>query len=223
MPASKQTLSRYHVINWCLTSKTKKFWSLNEIMEKMRLRDINISKRTVESDIEAMRYDERLGYNAPIVYNRMLRAYYYGEEGYSIARLNLTLDELRLLIASANMLDPFDLDMLKGHRTLVHKIIRQIDPNFLEDHGHSHPVQFSDKLEERQRKILDVITKCMRDKLVVTLLCAQHYNEPVLFQPYCAVYDNAQWHVLGVSTHSNAIEWIYLGDIEEAFPSGGKF
>lgn len=44
---------------------TKKFWSLSEIIEKLRLRNISISKRTVESDIEVMHYDERLGYNAP--------------------------------------------------------------------------------------------------------------------------------------------------------------
>jgi hypothetical protein len=35
-----------------------------------------------------------------------------------------------LALVSANMLDPFDLDLLKGHHTLVQRIIRHVDPIF---------------------------------------------------------------------------------------------
>jgi hypothetical protein len=41
-----------------------------------------------------MRYDSRLGYNAPIKMDRVNRVYYYEDENYSIDNIPLSEDEL---------------------------------------------------------------------------------------------------------------------------------
>jgi predicted DNA-binding transcriptional regulator YafY len=222
MATTKQTLSRYHVINTCLTSRTKQFWSLNEIIDKLRLHDINISKRTVEGDIEAMRYDERLGYNAPIVYDRTEKAYHYAHPDYSIARLNLTQEEMRLLLHATNMLDPFDLGTVNAHRALIHKIIRQVDPNFLRHAGmiETHAAQTS---EEHQQKMLAIVTRCMNKGSVVTLSCQRYRLEPVNFHPYFILFDRGEYHLLGLCNYTDEIQCLSLAGIEDAIPCNDEF
>lgn len=75
MPAAKNTTVRYHIINHCLTRKNKKYWSLEELIQTLVDKDISINSRTLRYDIEAMRFDKRLGYEGPIAYCKVNRGY----------------------------------------------------------------------------------------------------------------------------------------------------
>ncbi len=46
MPLVKNALTRYLLINECLTNPRKRFWTIEEIMEKAEKRDIIVTKRT---------------------------------------------------------------------------------------------------------------------------------------------------------------------------------
>lgn len=108
MPVTKQTLSRYQIINTCLRSRGKKYWSINELLEKLRDYDIEISERTLKEDFGNMRTNERLGYIAPIVWCSINRGYYYEDPTYSINPMTLTHEEIEALHTAAELLRPFE-------------------------------------------------------------------------------------------------------------------
>ena len=80
----KSPLIRYKIINRCLRSPVKRMWPTEDILQKFEEHDVPVNKRTLKRDIQDMRYDERLGFKAPINYCRRNQAYFYGRESYSI-------------------------------------------------------------------------------------------------------------------------------------------
>jgi hypothetical protein len=97
MPASKNATKRYSIINRCLTSKGKKYRSTEEILRTLEENDIFISARTLRYDIEAMRFDTILGFNAPIEYCKVNKGYYYSNALYSIDTVKLNEEQLHAL------------------------------------------------------------------------------------------------------------------------------
>jgi len=91
---TKNALTRYYMINECLTHPRKRYWTLEEIMEKAAARDILVTKRTLEQDLHSMRYDERLNYRAPISYCKKNKGFHYTVADYNIERLPLTEDDV---------------------------------------------------------------------------------------------------------------------------------
>ncbi|SEA36439.1 hypothetical protein SAMN05216365_10575 [Porphyromonadaceae bacterium NLAE-zl-C104] len=71
MPQNKNALIRYRTIDKCLQNRYRQ-WTLEDLIEacsealyEYEGRKVNVSKRTVQLDIQTMR-SEKLGYNAPI-------------------------------------------------------------------------------------------------------------------------------------------------------------
>lgn len=90
MANGKNPYVRYKIINDCLTNRRKPYCTRRDLMEAMKHRDIVVSPRSLDSDIEAMRYDENLGYKAPIEFCRKNRAYHYTDPNYTIEKMPLT-------------------------------------------------------------------------------------------------------------------------------------
>jgi len=111
MAQNKNALIRYKTIDKCLQNKFKD-WTLEDLITacsdalyEYEGRQVNVSKRTVQLDIQLMRSD-KLGYNAPIeVYDR--KYYGYAEEGYSITNIPLTENDMNVLSETVEMLKQF--------------------------------------------------------------------------------------------------------------------
>jgi predicted DNA-binding transcriptional regulator YafY len=80
----KRPLIRYKIINRCLRSPVKRYWQKEEILKKLEEHDLKVDLRTLSRDLEDMRYDELLGFNAPINFCRRNGGYFYADENYSI-------------------------------------------------------------------------------------------------------------------------------------------
>jgi predicted DNA-binding transcriptional regulator YafY len=80
----KRPFFRYKVINRCLKSKTKRYWSMEDFLKKLLENDLVVNLRTLRRDIYEMRYDQLLGFNAPIAFSRKNGGYYYTDESFSI-------------------------------------------------------------------------------------------------------------------------------------------
>ncbi|MEO7991369.1 MAG: WYL domain-containing protein [Chryseolinea sp.] len=94
MPLSKNALTRYQLINECFTNRRKRYWSIEEIIEKAKSRDIQMARRTLEQDLHDMRDDDRLNYHAPIAYSKKNNGHHYKDADYSIDTLPLSEDEI---------------------------------------------------------------------------------------------------------------------------------
>ena len=111
MAQNKNALIRYRTIDKCLQNYHRK-WTLNDLIEacsdalyEYEGKGVNVSKRTVQLDIQMMRSD-KLGYNAPIVvYDR--KYYKYDVSNYSIIDIPLTETDMNVLSETVEMLKQF--------------------------------------------------------------------------------------------------------------------
>ena len=108
MPVSKNSLISYKAIDRCLRNRDRK-WTLDDLIEacsdalsEYEGRDANVSRRTVQADIQMMRSD-KLGYNAPIVV-RQNRYHPHEDPDHSIPDLPLSSQHTELLSAAVTVL-----------------------------------------------------------------------------------------------------------------------
>ena len=94
MANGKNPYLRYKIINACFANKQTPYWTIPDLIEAMDKQDISVSQRSIESDLHAMRYDERLAYHAPIAYCRLHRGFHYTDADYTIDKLPLSEDDI---------------------------------------------------------------------------------------------------------------------------------
>ncbi|WP_179021375.1 WYL domain-containing protein [Winogradskyella forsetii] len=111
MAVNKNALIRYKTIDKCLQNNFRQ-WTLNDLIEAVsdalyeyEGKDIDVSKRTVQLDLQMMRSD-KLGYNAPIVvYDR--KFYKYEDADYSITNSPISNQDLTKLSEAVSFLKQF--------------------------------------------------------------------------------------------------------------------
>ena len=111
MASNKNALIRYKTIDQCLRNKYRE-WTLDDLIEscsdalyEYEGKDVYVSKRTIQLDIQMMRSD-KLGYNAPIeVYHR--KYYRYAEDDYSIMNIPVTDHDIKIMNESIQILRQF--------------------------------------------------------------------------------------------------------------------
>jgi predicted DNA-binding transcriptional regulator YafY len=91
MGISKSAYRRYKVIDSMLRNKSRMYPSIEDIQEECFDRlDFMPKLNTLEKDIRNMKMSEPDGFDAPIVYCRQNRGYYYTNPNYSINGVSLT-------------------------------------------------------------------------------------------------------------------------------------
>ncbi|WKN44969.1 helix-turn-helix transcriptional regulator [Tunicatimonas pelagia] len=111
MAFSKNALIRYKTIDKCLQNQYRQ-WTLPDLMEacsealyEYEGRAVNVSRRTIQADLQMMRSD-KLGYNAPIeVYDK--KYYRYADPAYSITDIPLSDTDMQVLSETVEMLKQF--------------------------------------------------------------------------------------------------------------------
>ncbi|WP_408043640.1 hypothetical protein [Tenacibaculum litopenaei] len=101
MASNKNALIRYKVIDQCLRNSFRR-WTLNDLIDacsealfEYEGKDVFVSKRTVQLDIQHMRSD-KLGYEAPIeVYDR--KYYRYTDPNYSIKNIPIREGDIAVI------------------------------------------------------------------------------------------------------------------------------
>lgn len=67
MSAGKNPILRYGIIDHCLNSKVKRYWSPEDLIQKFTNYDIFIELRALKYDLQNMRGNSQLGYDAPYI------------------------------------------------------------------------------------------------------------------------------------------------------------
>ena len=129
MPKSKHSFGRYLVIdrelrkNPCVKTKEIQTIILNEF-------GLDVTTRQIELDIEAMRSDSLLGYNAPIQYNHHYKAWEYSDRNYSINKFNLKDEEIIALKFHAATLNQYkEHGLFKDFSNVLQKVVEAVDIN----------------------------------------------------------------------------------------------
>lgn len=219
MAQNKNALIRYKTIDKCLQNKYRQ-WTLPDLVDacsdalyEYEGRDVNVSLRTTQLDIQLMRSD-KLGYNAPIeVYDK--RFYHYADEDYSIMNIPLTENDMIILNESVEMLKQFK------NFSLFHDlngVIQRLEDTIYVEKTHQAPIIHLDKNEQlKGLENFDPIYQAIVKQICLVL----HYRsfkarESVEYQfhPYILKQFNNRWFVVGRQEGKTQIMTFALDRIE---------
>lgn len=202
MATNKNALIRYRTIDKCLQNNYRK-WTLDDLIQacsdaliEFEGKDANVSKRTVQLDIQTMR-SNKLGYNAPIeVYEK--RYYRYSTPSFSITDIPLTDMDLDILSESMEMLRQFkDFSLFSE----LNGVIQKLEDKIYRETNDQTPIIHLDKndlllgLEH-----LDTIYQAILKKIVLKInyqsFKARNPSE-IIFTAYILKEFNNRWFVVG--------------------------
>ncbi len=201
MASNKNALIRYKTIDQCFRNTMRK-WTLNDLIDacsdalyEYEGKDVYVSKRTVQLDIQMMRSD-KLGYNAPIeVYNR--KYYRYSEEGYSIMNIPVTENDVKIMNDAIQILRQFkDFSLFKEMDGVLQRLEDSVYSSQKENKAIIHldkneqlkGLHFIDPLYNaiQQKKVTEVVYKSFKAREASTLVL-----HPQLLKEY-----NNRWFLL---------------------------
>lgn len=202
MALNKNALIRYRTIDKCLQNRQRR-WTLNDLiiacseaLYEYEGKEMTVSKRTVQLDIQMMRSD-KLGYNAPIeVYDR--KYYRYEEEDFSITDIPLTGIDMDVLTESVEMLKQFkDFSLFNE----LNGVIQKLEDKVYREKNQQAPIIHIDKNEHlKGLDHLDTLYQTIL-KQIVLIVRYQSFSarEPqeFFFHAYILKEFNNRWFVIG--------------------------
>lgn len=201
MPKNKEALIRYRVINRCLIERTYVTkMELKKACEKV-LDIYPIGERTIDADIHAMRYDEGLGYFAPIKLDRFNKTYYYDDPNYSIDNIPLNEEELNSIVFASKLLEQFkNMEILKTFTGTVQKLVEVVNIYRHSNEEKLNFVEFEKVDEATGTEYLDAIFEAIKNKHVLKTRYKsftsdeekQHQIHPYLLKEY-----RNRWYLIG--------------------------
>ncbi len=202
MPKNYSAYVRYILINRALSNGGRA--SLKKLKEACeRALDIYpLGTRTIEKDIELMRKDSNLGFNAPIEYDYSSREYYYADPDYSIDKTSLSDEEIISLVFAAQLLEQFkDMEVFRTFRGTVQRLIDAAEV-YAEGMGKGlqDKIEFEHVPEVKGSEYLDEIMESLSENTVLEISYQSFYsdseNTHVIHPYYLKEYRN-RWYLIG--------------------------
>lgn len=219
MAQNKNALIRYKTIDKCLQNSYRK-WTLNDLIEacsealyEYEGRDVNVSRRTVQLDIQLMRSD-KLGYNAPIeVYEK--KYYRYEDPEYSITDIPLNESDMHVLSETVEMLKQFkDFSLFSE----LGGIIQRLEDKIYTEKTHQPSIIHLDKNEHlKGLEHLDVLYQAILKKMVLKIKYKSFKAREasvVTFHPFILKEFNNRWFLIGKKGAGSPILTLALDRME---------
>ena len=211
MALNKNALIRYKTIDKCLQNNYRQ-WTLDDLIEacsdalyEYEGREVNVSKRTVQLDIQLMRSD-KLGYNAPItVYDKKYYKY-EEEEDYSITDIPITENDMNVLSETVEMLKQFkDFSLFSE----LGGIIQRLEDKVYTEKTHQSSIIHLDKNENlKGLHWLDELYQAIQKKVVLKLeyksFKAIEANT-ITFHPCLLKEFNNRWFLVGMGNKNKGV------------------
>ncbi|WP_445711845.1 helix-turn-helix transcriptional regulator [Flavobacterium sp.] len=202
MAQNKNALIRYKTIDKCLQNNYRQ-WTLDDLIEacsnalfEYEGKENNISKRTIQLDIQMMR-SEKLGYNAPIVvYDK--KYYKYEDEEFSITDIPLTETDINVLTETVSMLKQFkDFSLFSD----VSDILQRLEDKIYAEKSHTQPVIHLDKNEKlKGLHFLDELYQAIIKKIVLKISYKSFKSKEAndfFFHAFILKEFNNRWFLVG--------------------------
>jgi len=220
MALNKNALIRYKTIDKCLQNNYRQ-WTLDDIIEacsdalyEYEGREVNVSKRTIQLDIQMMRSD-KLGYNAPIeVYDK--KFYRYEDGDYSITDIPITENDMNVLSETVEMLKQFkDFSLFSE----LGGIIQKLEDKVYTEKTHQSSIIHLDKNEGlKGLEHLDVLYQAILKKMVLRITYQSfkaRKASKIIFHPFILKEFNNRWFLIGKTSAKKPIVTFALDRIIE--------
>lgn len=199
MPLNRDAYTRYRLLDARIRKKPHP--TLEDLIEYIQQHtDKVVSKRTIQLDLQEMRYNQSLGFNAPIAYNRSEKNYCYTDEAYSITNLPVSADELHGLDFAISLLEQFKhLPAIREFEEAIRKIATTVKFN-KEVRGESDYIQLDKPFVIKGIELVEPILKAIAERRVVKFTYQKHGSDLVtqnLLEPYLIRESKNFWYVIG--------------------------
>ncbi len=220
MATNKNALIRYRTIDKCLQNRQRK-WTLDDLINacsdalyEFEGKESNVSKRTVQLDLQFMRSD-KLGYNAPIVVFER-KFYTYEDPNYTITDIPLTDTDLDILSESMEMLRQFkDFSLFSE----LNGVIQKLEDKIYRESQDQNPIIHIEKNELlKGLQHLDVIYQAILKKIVININYKSFSARTAgsfIFHPFILKEFNNRWFVIGKKSKNSPIMTLALDRILE--------
>ena len=202
MAISKHPFGRYQVIDRELGRKDcVKTKELKKIIEDEL--SIIVSERTINDDINAMRYDSLLGYFAPIEYDMSQKAYFYTVKSYTIKAFGLKDGDINALMFYAKTINQYkEYEVFKDFTNAIEKVLDAVT------------IRKGISSKEKARSVVQTEStpKLLGSELIPLIVNALNTNQYIEFQyqkfgssvykltklqPYLLKEDRHRWYIIG--------------------------
>ena len=221
MPIGKNPFLRYRIINACLTNSRKPYPTIQEFQRALADGDMQVEKRAIEKDLEAMRYDKRLGYHAPIAYCHTNRGYHYTNPEYTIDKLPLSSEEVEAFELIVESFKRFRgaqvLEHVEGMFDKLDKVLmQQLKPK---KSRVEYPVVDFEKMPySKGIEHFDALYQAIIKQQPLTITY-KRFNHPAptehIFHPYLLKEYKFRWYLLGYSERKRGKLILALDRIEK--------
>lgn len=201
MASNKNALIRYKTIDYCLRNNFKK-WTLDDLIEacsdalyEYEGKDVNVSKRTVQLDIQLMRSD-KLGYNAPIeVYEK--RFYKYAKPDYSITNIPVTDNDIKVMNDAIQLLRQFkDFSLFKE----MNGVLQRLEDSVYSSQNNNKSIIHLDKNEQlKGLEFIDPLYAAIQQKKALKIRYQSfkaHNASDMIVHPQLLKEYNNRWFLL---------------------------
>ncbi len=228
MPANKFATIRYHVIDKMLRNKYKPYPSVDDIMDKCSEVLLKpISKSSIEKDIRAMKYDEALGYFAPIEFSRTYKGYFYDEEDYSIDSVPLNSDEIEAVRFATNILNQFkNIAIFKDYQNAIDKVLDKVNLTGNNAVENDNFIQFENTPTINGNEFLAPLLNAIRQKKMVNFIYKSFKSTDSknrIIEPYLLKEHNNRWYLIGIEKESKALKVFGLERMNSVNVMGESF
>ena len=223
MPVTRNALIRYKTIDNCLKNRHKR-WTLEDLITacsdalyEYEGIDKEISRRTIQMDIQMMRSD-KLGYNAPIIVLEK-KYYIYEDPSYSITNNPLSESDLNKLTEVVDILKHF-----KGFshfQEMVGMIQRLEDKVSAAKNKRKSIVHLETNENLHGIEFIDPIYQCIKRKQVISITYQSFKARmPAVFNfhGYLLKEYRNRWFVLGRKSSKEPLTTLALDRIKEMKP-----
>ncbi|MBB6609989.1 WYL domain-containing protein [Pontibacter sp. Tf4] len=228
MPQNKHALVRMRVIDECLRSKTKKYWSKAELIQRIsETKDIDISERSLDYDLYQMRHCSQLNYNAPIAYSKKENGYYYTDPNYSIGNFPLNEVELQALAAAVDTLSQYKhIAVFNEFAATVDKVINLVQQISFERPAKGLKfIDFERAPYAKGKEFLDPLIAATRNKSPI-LLSYLKFDDTLpkerTVSPYLLKEYRNRWYLVGLQHETNNLRKFALDRIHSLRPAEGE-
>lgn len=203
MPLNRDAYSRYRLID--IRLRKKPYPSLEQLIDYLcENLDKRISKRTVQLDLQEMRYSQALNFSAPIMYDKRERTYRYTDPDFSISNLPVSPDELHGLEFAISILDQFKhLPAIKEFEEAIQRIASTVKIN-KEARGEADYIQFEKTFVIKGIEFIEPILKAISERRVIKFTYQKHGSDEIsenLLEPYLIKEAKNFWYVIGKRTN----------------------
>ena len=218
MATNKNAQLRYRILDRCFSNFNKKY-EIEDLLDEVnkQLLDIfgiTVSVRQIRDDIKYMR--DRVAFNAPIVAYPYIgkRCYYrYSDREFSIYTNELSVDDLKKLQSTIDMLSRF-----RGTAANVwlEEVISNLECRFGLKPNVEHLVSF-DQNEQLKgiEHLADIIDATVNHQtLEIVYLTFRGKEIPMTIHPYYVKQYNGRWFLYGLNDELNRISNLALDRIQ---------